>query len=47
MFVDQEFAVLKPENAVYKMVGPVLLRQDQQEAKTNVDKRLEFIKSEM
>jgi prefoldin beta subunit len=44
---DQEFAVLKPDNVVYKMVGPVLLKQDQQEAKTNVDKRLEFIKSEM
>lgn len=32
---------------IYKMVGPVLLKQDQLEAKTNVDKRIEFIQSEM
>lgn len=36
-----------PENQVYKMVGPVLLKQDQAEAKGNVDKRLEFIEGEM
>lgn len=43
----QEFASLSPENTIYKQVGPVLLKQDQDEAKANVDKRLEFISSEM
>lgn len=43
----QEFASLSPENTIYKQVGPVLLKQDQDEAKANVDKRLEFINSEM
>ena len=44
---DQEFASLTEDNTVYKLVGPVLVKQDQAEAKQNVDTRLEFIKSEM
>ena len=32
---------------VYKLVGPLLVRQDTYEAKANVNKRLEFIKKEM
>jgi prefoldin beta subunit len=43
----QEFASLKPHNTVYKLIGPGLVQQDPAEAKTNVEKRLEFIKSEM
>ena len=43
----QEFATLTPNNVVYKLVGPVLVKQDQAEAKNNVDKRLEFIRGEM
>jgi len=43
----QEFAKLSPENTIYKQIGPVLVKQDILEAKTNVDTRLEFIKSEM
>ena len=39
--------MLKPENDVYKLVGPVLLKQDQAEAKANVDKRLDFIRNEL
>ncbi|KAG1784078.1 prefoldin subunit 6 [Suillus placidus] len=45
--VKKEFAQLTPSNAVYKLVGPVLVPQDQNEAKTNVETRLEFIKSEI
>jgi len=45
--IFQEFAQLTPSNTVYKLVGPVLVPQDQNEAKTNVETRLEFIKSEM
>ncbi|KAG8809319.1 hypothetical protein FRB91_003165 [Serendipita sp. 411] len=45
--VKKEFATLKPSNTIYKLVGPVLLPQDQSEAKSNVEKRLEFISSEL
>jgi chaperonin cofactor prefoldin len=38
---------LTPNNLVFKLVGPVLVKQDQVEAKGNVDKRLEFIRGEM
>ncbi|THH15094.1 hypothetical protein EW146_g5337 [Bondarzewia mesenterica] len=41
-----EFALLTPNNVVYKLVGPVLVKQDQTEAKGNVDKRLDFIRGE-
>ena len=32
---------------VYKLVGPVLVKQDLVEAKSNVNKRLEFIRGEI
>lgn len=43
----QEFSTLTPENTVFKLVGPVLVKQDQNEAKQNVNTRLEFIQGEM
>lgn len=43
----QEFSTLTEKNTVYKLIGPVLVQQDQTEAKANVEKRLEFITSEM
>jgi prefoldin beta subunit len=43
----QEFAQLTPNNTVYKLIGPVLVQQDQADAKTNVDTRLDFIRGEM
>lgn len=43
----QEFTTLTPNNVVFKLIGPVLVKQDQAEAKSNVDKRLEFISGEM
>lgn len=43
----QEFASLAPENQVYKLIGPILMKQDQDEAKHNVEKRLEWIEGEM
>ncbi|KAK7688411.1 hypothetical protein QCA50_008784 [Cerrena zonata] len=45
--VKKEFQQLTPNNTVYKLIGPVLVQQDQAEAKSNVDKRLEFIQSEV
>ena len=35
------------EETVYKVVGPILLKQDHAEARSHVEKRLEYIKSEM
>lgn len=43
----QEFAQLTPNNTVYKLVGPVLVSQDHAEAKSTVDKRLDFIRGDM
>ncbi|WVQ77451.1 hypothetical protein IAR50_007137 [Cryptococcus sp. DSM 104548] len=45
--VLKEFNILKPHNTVYKLIGPGLVPQDAAEAKVNVEKRLEFIKSEI
>ncbi|ETS61266.1 hypothetical protein PaG_05232 [Moesziomyces aphidis] len=45
--VAKEFSKLTQNNEVYKLIGPVLVKQDQVEAKTNVDKRIEFIKGEI
>lgn len=35
------------KTAIYKLVGPTLLKQDRAEALENVEKRVEFIKGEM
>jgi hypothetical protein len=43
----QEFAQLTAENVVFKLMGPVLVKQDQGEARSNVETRLDFIRSEM
>jgi prefoldin beta subunit len=43
----QEFASLKDDANIYKLVGPVLLKQDKTEAVLAVDGRLEFIEKEM
>ncbi|KLO17853.1 Prefoldin beta-like protein [Schizopora paradoxa] len=45
--VRDVFVNLKAENTVYKMIGPVLVQQDSAEAKANVNKRLEFIQTEL
>jgi prefoldin beta subunit len=38
---------LKDEANIYKLVGPVLLKQDKTEAVLAVDGRLEYIENEM
>ena len=45
--VRQEFALLKEDAVVYKLVGPVLAKQDLSECKNNVQKRLEYIDKEI
>lgn len=43
----QEFSGLDDDANIYKLVGPVLLKQDKAEAVLAVDGRLEFIDNEM
>lgn len=43
----QELSLLEDDGKVYKMVGPVLIKQDLNEARSNVDKRIEFITTEI
>ncbi|KAF9408694.1 hypothetical protein BGZ94_002222, partial [Podila epigama] len=42
-----EFALLKEDSNIYKLIGPVLVKQDKAEAVTNVDKRIDFIQAEI
>lgn len=43
----QEFEKLKDGETIYKLVGPVLLKQDKLEANSTVKGRLDFIDKEM
>lgn len=43
----QELDLLDSTNTVYKLIGPVLVKQDLDEAKATVTKRLEYINGEM
>lgn len=43
----KEFASLDDDSNIYKLVGPVLLKQEKSEAVMAVDGRLEFIEKEM
>jgi prefoldin beta subunit len=45
-FDSQELEKLDEDANVYKLIGPVLIKQDLVEAKSNVGKRLEFISNE-
>ena len=45
--VLKEFSFLSPDCNVYKLVGPVLAKQDLSEAKQTVEKRLAYINKEM
>ncbi|SCV99784.1 LAFE_0B02432g1_1 [Lachancea fermentati] len=45
--VQDEFETLKEDSQVYKLTGNVLLPVEQDEAKSNVLKRLEFINTEI
>lgn len=43
----QELDLLDSTNTVYKLIGPVLVKQELDEAKATVGKRLEYINGEM
>ena len=39
--------LLQPGTNVFKLIGPALVKQDLDESKNNVNKRLEYINDEM
>ncbi|XP_034828509.1 prefoldin subunit 6 [Maniola hyperantus] len=45
--VKEELSLLKKDAEVYKLIGPVLVKQDLEEARQNVAKRLEYISKEI
>ncbi|CAN0352329.1 prefoldin subunit 6 [Lampetra fluviatilis] len=45
--VKEELDLLDDSNAVFKLMGPVLVKQDLTEAKSTVGKRLEYITGEI
>ncbi|CAI9716484.1 prefoldin subunit 6-like [Octopus vulgaris] len=45
--VKEELDMLEKESCVYKLIGPVLVKQDLEEAKQNVQKRIDYISSEL
>ncbi|KAK4166918.1 Prefoldin [Cladorrhinum sp. PSN259] len=45
--VQKEFNKLNDGETIYKLIGPVLLKQDKSEAESTVNGRLEFIDKEI
>ncbi|KKY23184.1 putative prefoldin subunit 6 [Phaeomoniella chlamydospora] len=45
--VKAEFTSLSTDSQIYKLIGPVLLKQEKNEAMMSVDGRLEFIEKEI
>lgn len=45
--VKKELDLLKEDNDVFKLIGPVLVKQDLDEAKENVTKRMDYITDEL
>ncbi|KAM9833136.1 prefoldin subunit 6 isoform X1 [Syngnathus typhle] len=45
--VKEELDLLDSANTVFKLIGPVLVKQDLDEAKATVTKRLEYINGEI
>ncbi|KAL8844408.1 MAG: hypothetical protein Q9176_001318 [Flavoplaca citrina] len=45
--VRKEFNNLSTDSTIYKLIGPVLLKQEKTEAESAVDGRLEFIEKEI
>ncbi|XP_017070617.1 probable prefoldin subunit 6 [Drosophila eugracilis] len=45
--VLDELNLLGPDNKVYKLFGPVLVKQDLEDSRQNVGKRIEYISKEL
>lgn len=43
----QELELLDEDSNIFKLIGPILVKQDPLEAKSNVNKRLDLIKGEL
>ena len=43
----QELDLLEEDSSVFKLIGPVLVKQELVEVKNNVTKRVEFIKNDI
>lgn len=39
----EEIDLLEPESIIYKLIGPLMIKQDLVEVKQNVDARLKFL----
>ncbi len=39
--------MLKTDDTIFKLIGPILVKQDLVEAKQNVDKRIDYIQAEL
>ncbi|CAF0926155.1 unnamed protein product [Didymodactylos carnosus] len=46
-FVKQEFETLEADATVYKLIGPVLIKQELSEGKETVEKRLVYCDGEL
>uniref|UniRef100_A0A1B6FG06 Probable prefoldin subunit 6 n=1 Tax=Cuerna arida TaxID=1464854 RepID=A0A1B6FG06_9HEMI len=47
MVVKTELDLMKGEGEVFKLIGPVLIKQELEEAKQNVSKRMDYISGEL
>ncbi|KAM3966938.1 prefoldin 6 [Aphomia sociella] len=45
--VKEELLLLKKDAEVFKLIGPVLVKQDLEDARQNVSKRMEYISKEI
>ncbi len=45
--VLEELNLLEPDADVFKLIGPVLVKQDLEESKLNVQKRIDYISGEL
>jgi prefoldin beta subunit len=45
--VLKELGLAGSDSTIYKLVGPILVKQEKQEAVTQVNNRIEFINGEM
>lgn len=43
----QEMDLLEDDAVIYKLIGPVLVRQELSEARQTVEKRLDYISKEL
>jgi prefoldin beta subunit len=45
--VKKEFEILEPTGVIWKLVGPIMVKQDREDATANVEKRIEFISADI